>query len=309
MDLSVQPSSEGSPAAADDVRHRSPALVDWLMLLALGTLWGSGFFFIKKAVMVFEPIQMTFLRMALSTIISLPIFFWFARSIDWTKWKSLLAIAFFGYGIPNYLFALAEQDGRVSSGVAGVLNSTVPLLAMTIGILFFKARTTTKKVVGIGVGFVGALWLVALSPGQQTAQPIYAAACIMAATMYAVNANIIGANLRKFHPLSIGATAFFISSPFYLLGVWRSGAMERVWMPENRAALGAVFYLAVASTVMASAVYTWLVQRTSPVFATSVAYLFPIVSLALGTFDGEPLGWTQGIGAAIILVGLFLSRH
>lgn len=283
--------------------------MDWTLLLTLGVLWGSGFFFIKKAVVVFEPIQLTFLRMALSTVISLPIFFWFARTIDWSKWKSLLAIAFFGYGIPNYLFALAEQDDRVSSGVAGVLNSTVPLLAMTIGILFFRAKTTKKKALGIVVGFLGALWLVVASPSDQSAQPLYAAACIVAAAMYAVNANIIGAHLRRFHPLSIGATAFFISSPFYLIGVWKSGALDRAMAVESQAALGAIVYLALASTVLASAAYTWLVQRTTPVFATSVAYLFPIVSLALGTMDGEPLGWIQALGAGVILGGLFLSRN
>jgi drug/metabolite transporter (DMT)-like permease len=289
--------------------HSKPATIDWILLLTLGLLWGSGFFFIKKAVMVFEPTQLTFLRMSLSTIISLPIFFWFLRTIDWTKWKSLLAIAFFGYGIPNYLFALAEQDDRVSSGVAGVLNSTVPLLAMAIGILFFRARTTRKKAAGIVVGFLGAVWLVVASPADQSAQPLYAAACIVAATMYAVNANIIGAHLRRFHPFSIGATAFFISSPFYLIGVWRSGALVKAMEIESRAALGAIVYLALASTVLASAAYTWLVQRTTPVFATSVAYLFPLVSLALGTFDGEPLGWIQGLGAGVILLGLFLSRN
>jgi len=288
---------------------KEPELLDWILLVSLGLLWGSGFLFIKKAVDSFDPVQMTFLRMAISTLVSIPIFLWFVRKIDWTQWKSLLMVAFFGYGFPNYLFALAEQHGRVSSGVAGVLNSTVPLIAMTIGIGFFRAKTTQRKVAGIVIGFLGAVWLVVFSAGTKAAEPVYAVACLFAASMYAVNANIIGTYLRKFHPLSIGAAAFSISGPLYLFGVWKSGALAEVSQLENRNALLAIIYLAVFSTVIGSFVFNWIVQRTNGVFATSVAYLFPLVSLALGTLDGEPFGLVQSLGAGIILIGLFLSRH
>lgn len=287
----------------------SPKTLDWILLLSLGVIWGSGFYFIKKAVISFDPLQMTFLRMSISTVVSVPIFLWFIRKIDWSQWKSLLMVAFFGYGFPNYLFALAEQQDRVSSGVAGVLNSTVPLMAMSIGIVFFRAKTTQRKVIGIVLGFLGAVWLVVLSSGNQSAQPVYAAACLLAASMYAVNANIIGTYLRKFHPLSIGAAAFSMSGPIYLIGVWKSGAIREILQEENRPAAGAVVYLAIVSTVIGSVGYNWLVQRTNAVFATSVAYLFPLVSLALGTLDGESLGLVQSLGAALILTGLFLSRH
>lgn len=288
---------------------RRPEFQDWILLCALGLMWGSGFYFIKKSVVSFDPLQMTFLRMAISTVVSIPIFLWFVKRIDWTQWKSLLMVAIFGYGFPNYLFAMSEKDNRVTSGVAGVLNSTVPLMAMTIGIVFFRARTTKRKVVGILTGLFGAAWLVALSSGTQSAQPFYAAACVLAASMYAVNANVIGTYLRKFHPLSISAAAFSISGPVYLIGVWTSGAMTEFFALENRSAAVAVVYLAIVSTVIGSFLYNWLVQRTNAVFATSVAYLFPLVSLALGTLDGESLGWVQLLGAAFILIGLFLSRH
>lgn len=291
------------------MKDKEPTVLDWILLVSLGVLWGSGFLFIKKAVIGFDAMQMTFLRMGISTLVSFPIFLWFLRKIDWSHWKSLLMVAFFGYGLPNYLFALAEQDDRVSSGVAGVLNSTVPLMSMTIGITLFRANTTRRKVIGIAIGFLGAVWLVVFSSGVKAAQPIYAVACLVAASMYAVNANIIGAYLRKFHPLSIGAAAFSISGPVYLIGVWQSGALEEITRIENRSALLAIIYLSVISTVIGSFIYNWLVQRTNPVFATSVAYLFPLVSLALGTLDGESLGVVQSLGAGLILIGLYLSRH
>ncbi|MBX3416648.1 MAG: EamA family transporter [Pirellulaceae bacterium] len=288
--------------------NQEPKFTDWLILLLLGLMWGSGFFFIKKSVTTFDPVQMTFLRMSISTLLYLPMFALLFKKIDWSKWKWLIMVAICGYGIPNFFFALAEQNDRVSSGVAGVLNSLVPLLALTIGAIFFGASATRTKVLGIVVGLAGAIWLVAFSGGTSTAQPAYAILCVLAATMYAVNANIIGKHLRHFHPVAVGAAAFFLSSPIYFFGVWQSGALNVMWEPSHRGSLGAIVYLAVVSTVVANVLYTWLVQRTNPVFATSVAYLFPIVSLALGTLDGEQLGFIQLIGAGLILIGLYLAR-
>ncbi len=288
--------------------NHEPKVVDWLMLLLLGLMWGSGFFFIKKSVAAFDPVQMTFLRMTISTLLYLPMFVILCRRIDWSKWPWLVAVAVCGYGIPNYFFALAEQHERVSSGVAGVLNSLVPLLSLCIGALFFGTKATRTKILGIVIGLAGALWIVVLSKGTGSAQPVYAALCVLAAAMYAVNANIIGSHLRHFHPIAVGAAAFFLSGPIYFFGVWQSGALDSMWSPSHRASLAAIVYLAVVSTVIANVFYTWLVQRTHPVFATSVAYLFPIVSLAVGTIDSEPIGLIQLGGAALILIGLYLAR-
>lgn len=288
---------------------QQPRGLDWFVLLALGLMWGSGFLFIKKSVETIDPLQMTCLRMSLSSLVYLPFFFVMFRRIKWEKWPWLVVVAICGYGIPNFFFALAEQDGRVSSGVAGVLNSLVPLLALSIGSLLFNVPATYTKVCGILLGLAGALWLVGFSGQASATQPAYAALCVVAATMYAVNANVIGRKLQGFHPVALGAAAFFLSSPLYYWGVWQTEAWRIIGDPGQRSALGAILYLAVVSTVLANVLYTWLVQRTSAVFATSVAYLFPLVSLVLGAWDGESIGGIQILGAGLILSGLYLSRH
>ncbi|MFN7331827.1 MAG: EamA family transporter, partial [Flavobacterium sp.] len=48
-------------------------------------------------------------------------------------------------------------------------------------------------------------------------------------------------------------------------------------------------------------------QISSPVFATSVTYLIPVVAVCWGMVDGEKLTAVQGIGALIILIGVYLS--
>ncbi len=285
-----------------------PTGLDWAILAALGLMWGSAFYLIKKSVEVYDPVQMTLLRMAMSSAIYLPVFAFFFKKIDWTKWRALVTVAVCGYGLPNYLFAVAEQNDRVSSGIAGVLNSMVPLFSLAVGAFFFGLKPSKTKVFGIFLGLFGAILLVFMSRDSGGAQPFYAFLCLVAASMYAVNANTIGAHLRGFHPLAVGAAAFAIMAVPYFFGAWRTGAVEMAFDPKNRDATLAVVYLAVVSTFIASAVYTWLVQRTNPIFATSVAYLFPVFSLSIASQTGETVGWMQIFGAAIILGGLYLSR-
>ena len=52
-----------------------------------------------------------------------------------------------------------------------------------------------------------------------------------------------------------------------------------------------------------------LVQMATPVFASSVTYLIPIVALFWGILDGESFGVTQVIAAGIILLGVYLSNR
>jgi drug/metabolite transporter (DMT)-like permease len=79
--------------------------------------------------------------------------------------------------------------------------------------------------------------------------------------------------------------------------------------PQAWEALGYVTILAFVGTVAASGVFFHLIQKTSPIFGSTVAYLMPIVSLLWGMFDGEAIGWMHLVGMAMILSGVYLSRR
>jgi drug/metabolite transporter (DMT)-like permease len=50
-----------------------------------------------------------------------------------------------------------------------------------------------------------------------------------------------------------------------------------------------------------------LIQVASPIFASSVTYLIPVVAFFWGILDHESLSFTQMIGAFIILIGVYLA--
>ena len=73
-------------------------------------------------------------------------------------------------------------------------------------------------------------------------------------------------------------------------------------------AFGAVVLLALLSTVLASVIFFRLVQWTSPVFASMISYLVPLVAVAWGLFDGESISLVHFLGMALILSGIYLVK-
>jgi drug/metabolite transporter (DMT)-like permease len=59
---------------------------------------------------------------------------------------------------------------------------------------------------------------------------------------------------------------------------------------------------------MANMLYFWLTQQTSPLFASSVTYIMPMVAVAWGLDDGESFGALHLVCAGIVLIGVWLAN-
>jgi drug/metabolite transporter (DMT)-like permease len=77
--------------------------------------------------------------------------------------------------------------------------------------------------------------------------------------------------------------------------------------PEVQHSMLFVALLGVVGTGIANILFFKLIQISSPVFATSVTYLIPIVAFFWGLLDGEMLTPIQFIGAFVVLLGVYLS--
>lgn len=287
---------------------REPAALEWLMMILLGLVWGASFLAIKRSVEVFTPLQMAMWRMVLATLVYLPIAAAFWSKIDWKRWKPMVVVAFCGSAIPNFFFAIAQQ--HVNSSLAGVLNSLTPLFTLIIGVSFFQMKVGWARALGIVVGLAGAILLVLFNSNTAASgNAFFAVLCVLATVCYAINANTVGRYLQDQHPAGIASAAFVLTGGLFLIGLWYSGGWTAVQQhPDGWKGLGYVFYLSAVGTVGGSILYFWLLQRTSPIFATSVTYLLPITAIALGVFDGEKISTTDVAGTAVILTGLYLAR-
>ena len=280
----------------------------WIILGLLALTWGSSFILIKKGLIAFSPQQIAGLRISVAFIAFLPVFFKYAKKIDWSNWKALALVGFFGVFFPAFLFPMAQT--HLSSAVAGVLGALTPLFTLFLGVLFFSFPVSKQKMIGVIVGFLGAGILVLSEEGSgTTANILYGLYVVLATFMYATVNNVLKAKLQNMSPVATSAASFMIIGIPGLITLFSSGFISVLEThPQGWASFGYVVILSLFSTVMATLLYFKLIQLTTPIFGSMVNYLVPIVALSWGILDGEILVLMQILGMVLILFGIYISR-
>ncbi|MBT8303861.1 MAG: EamA family transporter [Bacteroidia bacterium] len=281
----------------------------WLYLIFLSIVWGSSFILIKKSLIGLTPMQLGSLRIIISGLVLFLVGFNTVKNINKNQWKWLVISGLLGTGLPVFLFAYAETE--IDSAIAAVLNSLTPLNTILLGMAVFKIFSTRLQVIGVIIGFVGTAILIAsgadLNPDQNY---LYAGFVIISTLCYGLNVNIIKRHLQDVRPIAIAVGNFIpILIPailvLFLTGFFRQETLESETLGM---ALLYIVILSVFGTALAKVMFNKLVQISTPVFASSVTYLMPIVSVIWGLLDGEKFSAIQGFATAIILFGVFLSN-
>lgn len=272
-------------------------------------IWGTSFILIKKSLLGLTPYQLGALRTVITGIFLLAVGFNKLKTIDKRQWKWIGLSGLMGSFFPAFLFAIAETE--IDSAVASILNSLVPLNTILLGFAVFKIASTKRQVLGVIVGFIGTAMLILkgaeLNPEQNY---LYAGFIILSTVMYAVNVNIIKRYLQDVKPLAIAAGNYsIISIPALIVLFFADFFREETFQhPNFKMSMLYVTILAFFGTALAKVLFAKLVQMATPVFASSVTYLMPIIALFWGVLDGEGFSLMQGLGSLIILVGVFLSH-
>jgi len=281
----------------------------WIYLIILSIIWGSSFILIKKSLLGLTPYQLGALRTIITGVILLSFGFKRLKSIPKSKWKWLLISGLLGSFIPSFFFAIAETE--IDSAVVSILNSLVPLNTILFGFAVFKITSTKQQVLGVIIGFIGTAILILkgaeLNPNQNY---LYASFVIASTVMYAANVNIVKRYLQDVKPLAIAAGNYvFILIPAIIVLLFTDFfTSERFNNPNLPSALLYITILSVFGTALAKVVFFKLVQISTPVFASSVTYIMPIVALIWGIIDGEAFSLLQGLAALLILFGVYLAN-
>lgn len=282
----------------------------WIYLFILALIWGSSFILIKKGLIGLTPLQLGALRVIFTTVFIFIAGFYTLREIPKHKWKWIAISGFLGTFFPVFLFAFAETE--IDSAIASILNSLVPLNTFLVGLAVFKIASTKRQILGVIIGFMGTAVLISegiqLNPQQNY---MYAGLVILSSVMYAFNTNIIKSHLQDVKAIAIAAGNFAaIVIPAILVLVFSNFFSEDTFgHPEFKKSLGYVAVLSLFGTAIAKVMYNKLVQMATPVFASSVTYLMPLVAVGWGLLDGEGFSMYQAFATLLILLGVYLSHR
>ena len=288
-------------------KNKSTAL---FLLIVLSLIWGTSFILIKQGLKVFSPAEVGSLRVAAAAIFLLPFAFFRWKELKKNDPIKLFLSGMMGIFIPAFLFALAQT--RLQSSVTGILNTLSPIWAVLMGALLFHQRFRGYAVIGLLISFAGAIILaLARAEGSIGGFNAYALLVVLACAFYGINVNFLKYKVQGLGSITVTSVSLLLVWPFavvYLFGftdfthklTTQAGAWE---------AAGFILILALMSTAVANLIFNKLLQISTPLFAASVTYIMPIVSVMWGVLDGEKLYIGHFIGMIAILGGVYLSNR
>jgi drug/metabolite transporter (DMT)-like permease len=279
----------------------------WTLLFTLALIWGSSFILIKKGLVGLSPYQLGALRIIFTSLFLLIIGFKSLTEIKQYQWKYIAITALFGTFLPAFLFAIAET--KVSSSICSILNSLTPLNTLLIGIVAFGMAFKRSQFVGVVIGLIGTAILI-FNGKQESSNDnyTYAVLVIIASICYALNVNLIKKYLSDVKPLSITTGNFSVMLIPALVVLFSTNFLEIVDLPATQHSMLFILILGIVGTGVANVLFFKLIQMSSPVFASSVTYLIPVVAFFWGLLDNEMLTPFQFMGAFIILIGVYLAN-
>jgi len=179
---------------------------------------------------------------------------------------------------------------------------------LVLGIIAFGIQFQKRQVLGVFVGLIGCLLLVLSGASAHPGQNYYYVVLVVIATLcYAINVNLIKKYLSDLNSVSITTGNFAVLLLPALIILSFTDITQRISIDFTQHSILFVMILGVLGTGIANVVFFKLIQMSSPVFATSVTYLIPIVAFFWGLLDNEMLTPIQFFGAFIILIGVYLS--
>lgn len=280
----------------------------WFFLFLLSLIWGSSFILIKRGLVGLNPFQLGSLRMIFASTFLLIIGFKSLKNIRQQQWKYIALTAMMGTFFPAYLFSIAQT--QIDSSISAILNSLTPLGTLVIGALVFGLSFQRRQIFGVLIGLVGSALLILNGAVNHPGQNYwFATLAICGALCYAINVNLIKKYLSDLNPLSITVGNFTVLLVPAFVILCFSGFFEVAHLPNVKTSMLFIGILAVVGTCVANVLYFKLIQISSPIFASSVTYMLPLVACFWGILDGESLTLVQALGAFIVLVGVYLSAR
>lgn len=153
--------------------------------------------------------------------------------------------------------------------------------------------------------------MLAFGGGDDAKFKIFPILLLLSATLcYAISTTTVKSKLMEVSSTVLSAFVFsFILFLPSLVALVSTGFVSNfTFSKENMIGLMFVSLLSVFGTGLAMMMNYRLLKVSTPLFASTVTLLMPIVAIIWGILDGEKLTILQFVGASVIIAGLIFLR-
>jgi drug/metabolite transporter (DMT)-like permease len=277
-------------------------------LLALASIWGASYLFIKVGVRAFAPTTLMTLRLLVAAVplfalLSLGSGVRAAAAEVRDAWRDGLVLGTINGAVPFTLIAWGEK--HIDSGVAAIANSAVPIFVALLALRFRPSeRVGGLRLVGVVVGLAGVGVLAGLNPRGGWWAVAGTLAVVLAAASYAAGG--LYGQWRSAHASGLVlATANLLWGGLVLLPFGLVQLPEHMpgWKP-----IASLLALSLAGTALAQLILFRMLRLYGASRTSLVTYLMPGFALFYGAVIlGEPVTASALAGLVLVLAGVALG--
>jgi drug/metabolite transporter (DMT)-like permease len=275
-----------------------------LLFIAMSVIWGVPYLFIRIAVHELSPAMLVFARTGIGALILVPIALARGELRGLLKyWLPLLAFTALEVGIPWFMLARAEQ--HISSSLAGLVISAVPLVGVVIATaLGNREHLALPSISGLLLGIAG---VAAIVGSDLNASDWLALAEVgIVVVGYATGPVILSRYLSGLPAVGVIAVSLAVSAIVY-------APLAAIQWPHSIPSVGvlaSVAVLAVVCTAIAFMLFFALIAEIGPVRATVITYINPAVAAVLGVAVlRENFTVGMAVGFVLVIAGSVLATR
>lgn len=279
-----------------------------LFLILANLFWAGNYVFGKYVVAEMSPVQMTFSRWLLASILLVPIAHWLEKpdwKRVWQEWKVLVLMALLG--ITGYNLLLYEALRFTTSMNAALINALNPALIVLFSVLFLREKMSWINSVGLLISLLGVLLVLTKGQLQQVFHTHYNLGdllmllAILVWTLY----SILGRKLRSIPPISATAASVLLGLVMVLPFFLASGFHFTL---SKQAAMG-ILYIGIFPSVGSFIFWNASLRQIGASRAGIYLNLITVFTAILNLFLGQTITALQIVGGLLVFIGVYLSNQ
>jgi len=271
--------------------------------------WSFSFVWIKIVYEAYGPLTTILFRLLISSalLLAFTILTGKLQKIQAGDLKLFMLLAFF----EPFLYFMGESYGLmyVSSTVASVIVSTIPLFTPVIAWYFYKERLSLTNLYGLIISILGVSLVVVDKSFSFSASPLGVVLEFLAVAGAIGYASILKGMSHRYNTFTIIAYQNLIGAVLFLpfwLGFEFSSFTQVAF---NAKAFGAIIKLAIFASTFAFLLFTYTVRNMGINKSNVFINIIPVfVAILAYMILGDELDFHQMVGIGIVISGLFLAQ-
>lgn len=300
--------TQARPAVADPGAHPAFGLTD-VLLFTMAVIWGINFVVVKYATHIFNPVAFTGLRVGTAALFLLMVAL--VRGGIKLPQRDVIGLLLLGV-IGNGLYQLFFVHGvsRTRAGNAALIVGAAPAFIALFARMRGLERVKRLTLIGIALSVVGVGLVIAGSASSSNGQTTLLGSVlvffgVLCWTAYTI---MLQPYTRRIDVIKLSAITM-VGGAVPLLIASMPALIATDWSAVGRGGWLALFYSSIIS--MGVAYFFWYrgLRVLGPTRTAVYSNLQPIIALVVAwMFLGETPTIFQGVGAATIVAGVFLTR-